>query len=77
MQVRPVVLEKLKYTHTHTHIICAHGLQSGRPDADKIRFYDESPSERNLGSSSQIVASLGDLIGHVGKCAEGFEGVHG
>ena len=30
-----------------------------------------------LGSSSEIIVSLGDFNGHVGKCAEGFEGVHG
>ena len=30
-----------------------------------------------LGSSSEIIVSLGDFNGHVGKCAESFEGVHG
>ena len=30
-----------------------------------------------MGSSSKIIASLGHFNGHVGKCAEGFEGVHG
>ena len=25
----------------------------------------------------EIIVSLGDFSGHVGKCAEGFEGVHG
>ena len=29
-----------------------------------------------MGSSSEIIASLGDFNGHVGKCAEGFEGAH-
>ena len=32
--------------------------------------------EWDLGSSSEIIASLGDFNGHVGKCAEGFKGVH-
>ena len=28
-------------------------------------------------SSSEIIVSLGDFNGHVGKCAEGFERIHG
>ena len=39
-------------------VICAYGPQSGRPDAEKVHFYD-------------------NFNGHVGKCAEGFKGVHG
>ena len=58
-------------------IICAYGPQSGRPDAEKVRFYDEMGSEWDLRSSSKIIVSLGDFNGHVGKYAEGFEGVHG
>ena len=58
-------------------VICAYGPQSGRPDAEKVRFYDEMGSEWDLGSSSEIIVSLVDFNGHVGKCAEGFEGVHG
>ena len=58
-------------------VICAYGPQSGRPDAKKVRFYDEMGSEWDLGSSSEIIVSLGDFNGHVGKYAEGFEGVHG
>ena len=52
------------------HVICAYGPQNGRPDAEKVRFYDEMGSEWDLGSSSEIIASLGDFNGHVGKCAE-------
>ena len=58
-------------------LICAYEPQSGRPDAKRVRFYDEMGSEWDLGSSSEIIVSLGDFNGHVGKCAEGFEGVHG
>ena len=57
-------------------VICAYGPQSGRPDAEKVHFYDEMGSEWDL-ESSEIIVSLGDFNGHVGKCAEGFEGVHG
>ena len=58
-------------------VICAYGPQSGRPDAEKIHFYDEMGSEWDLRSSSEIIVSLGDFNKHVGKYAEGFEGVHG
>ena len=34
-------------------------------------------SEWNLESSCEIIVSLGDFNGHLGKCAEGFEGVRG
>ena len=34
-------------------------------------------SEWDLGSASKIIIFLGDFNGHVGKCAEGFKGVHG
>ena len=57
-------------------IICAYGPQSGRPDKDKLHFYDEVAGEWEFGSFSEIIVSLGDFYGHVGKCAEGFEGVH-
>ena len=58
-------------------VICAYGPQRGRPDAEKVRFYDEMGSEWDFGSCSEIIVSLGDFNGHVGKCAEDFEGVHG
>ena len=58
-------------------IICAYGLQSGIPDAEKVRFYDKMASEWELGSSSEIIVFFLDFNGHVGKCAESFEGVHG
>ena len=58
-------------------VICAYGPQSGRPDAEKVHFYDEMGSKWDLGSSSEIIVSLGDFNGHVGKYAEGFEGIHG
>ena len=38
----------------------AYGPQSGRPDAEKVHFYDEMGSEWDLGSSSEIIVSLGD-----------------
>ena len=42
----------------------------------KVCFYDEMPSEWDLGSSSVMIVSLQDFNGHVGRCAKSFEGVH-
>ena len=59
------------------HIICAHGPKSENPATQKVRFYDVMGSEWDLRSSNEIIVSLQNFNGHVGKCAEGFEGVHG
>ena len=40
-------------------IVCAYGPQSGKPDAEKIRFYDEMASEWAFESSSEIIVFLG------------------
>ena len=53
-------------------IICVYGIQSGRPYTEKAYFYDEMVSELDFISSCEIMVSLGDFNGHVGKCAEGF-----
>ena len=48
-------------------VIYAYGPQSGRTDAEKVHFYDEMGSEWDLGSSSEIIVSLGDFHGHEEK----------
>ena len=53
-------------------IICVYGPQSGIPDTKKVRFYNEMGSEWDLGSSSEIIVSLGDFDKQVEKYAEGF-----
>ena len=58
------------------HIICAYGPQSRRPDTEKVHFYDEMRSEWDLKSSSKIIF-FGEFQWRLGKCAEGFKGVHG
>ena len=54
-------------------IICVYRPQSGRPDTEKVRFWDEMASQWYLESSSEIILSSGDFNGHVGKCAEGLK----
>ena len=47
--------------------------QSGKPDAEE-RFYEEMAREWSVANENELVLGLGDFNGHVGKCAEGFEG---
>ena len=56
-------------------LLCTFPL-SERPDTKKVCFYDEMASGWDFRSSSEFIVSLGDLNGHVGKCTEGFVGVH-
>ena len=58
-------------------VICAYAPQSGKPDAEKERFYEEMASEWSVANENELVLGLGDFNGHVRKCAEGFEGIHG
>ena len=48
-------------------IICACGSQSERPDTEKVCFYDKVASGRELESSNEIIISMENFIGHVGK----------
>ena len=58
-------------------VICAYAPQSGKPDSDKELFYEEMAREWSMANANEMVLGLGDFNGHVGKCSEGFEGIHG
>ena len=58
-------------------VICAYAPQSGKPDAEEERFYEEMTREWSVANENDLVLGLGDFNDHVGKCAEGFEGIHG
>ena len=45
--------------------------------AEKERFYDDLRSEWDLHSVGELVLSMGNFNGHVGKRIEGYEDVHG
>ena len=55
-------------------VVCAYAPQSGKPDAEE-RFYEEMAREWSMANA--LALGLGGFNGHVGKCAEGFEGIHG
>ena len=58
-------------------VICAYAPKSGKPDAEKERFYEEMVREWSMANANELVLGLGDFNGHVGKSAEGLEGTHG
>ena len=57
-------------------VICAYAPQSGKPDTEE-RFYEEMARQWSKANTNELVLKLRDFNGHVGKCAEGFEGIHG
>ena len=66
----------LEFGEEVAKIICAYAPQSGKPNAEE-RFYEEMAREWRMGNANELVLGLGDFNGHVGKYAEGFEGIHG
>ena len=58
-------------------VICAYAPQSGKPDSEKELFYEEMAREWSMANANEMVLGLGNFNGPVGKCAEGFEGIHG
>ena len=50
-------------------IICAYTPQSGKPGAEKERFYEEMAREWSMANANELVLGWGDFNGYVGKCA--------
>ncbi|ESO02831.1 hypothetical protein HELRODRAFT_174255 [Helobdella robusta] len=53
------------------------GAKGGRKEEEKDRFYDDFSDEIGQAGLDEFVVLLGDLNGHVGADADGYEGVHG
>ena len=58
-------------------MICVYAPQSGKPDTQKNKFYDELVQEWDMKGTKELTLGIGDFNGHVGKKVDGFEGVHG
>ena len=72
-----VMTIKLVFEEEVVKVICAYAPQSGKPDAEKERFYEEMAREWTVANENKLVLGLSDFNDHVAKCAEGFEGIHG
>ena len=71
-----VMTIELVFGEEVVRLICAHAPQSGKPDSEKGRFYEEMACEWSMANANEMVLELGDFNGHVGKYAKGFEGIH-
>ena len=58
-------------------VCLSYAPQSEKPDAAKVRLYEEMARGWNMANAYEFSWGLGDFNGHVGKCAEGSEGIHG
>ena len=67
----------LVFEEEMVRVICAYAPLTEKPEAEKERFYQEMAREWSVANEIELVLGLEDFNGHVGKCAEGFEGIHG
>ena len=67
----------LEFGEEVVKIISAYAPQSGKLDAKKDRFHEEMAREWSMTNENDLAMGVGDFNGHVGKCAEGFEGIQG
>jgi hypothetical protein len=58
-------------------VISGYAPQQGRMEEEEDQFYDDVSQEIGQAATDEFVMLLGDLNGHVGANAEGYEGVHG
>ena len=58
-------------------IICAYAPLSGKPGAEKERFYEEMACEWSVANANELALGLGNFNGYFGKHVEGFESIHG
>ncbi|ESO05140.1 hypothetical protein HELRODRAFT_184211 [Helobdella robusta] len=58
-------------------VISGYAPQQSRKEEEKDRFYDDVSDEIGQAGLNEFVVLLGDLNGHVGADADGYEGVHG
>ena len=72
-----VMVIALVFGEEVVRVICAYAPQSGKPDAEKERFFEKMAREWSMANANDFVLGLGDCNGHVGKCVEGFKGIHG
>ena len=58
-------------------VISGYAPQQNRSEEEKVQFYDDVSEEIEQAGPDEFVMLLGDLNGHVGTSADGYEGVHG
>ena len=62
-----VMVIGLVFEEEVVRVICAYAPQSGKPDAEKERFYEEMAREWSVANENEVVLGFGDFNRYVGK----------
>ncbi|ESO04090.1 hypothetical protein HELRODRAFT_173167 [Helobdella robusta] len=72
-----VIVVVMVFGKVIVRVISGYASQQSRKEEEKDRFYDDVSDEIGQAGLDEFVVLLGDLNGHVGADADGYEGVHG
>ena len=72
-----ILVMNLMIGQTMTTVISVYAPTSSRSSDEKDRFYDMLLATVAKQDKENLVIIAGDLNGHVGRCSEGYEGIHG
>ncbi|ESN95833.1 hypothetical protein HELRODRAFT_179020 [Helobdella robusta] len=72
-----VIVVVMVFGKVIVRVISGYAPQQSRKEEEKDRFYDDVSDEIGQAGLDEFVVLLGDLNGHVGADADGYEGVHG
>ncbi|ESO01830.1 hypothetical protein HELRODRAFT_161001 [Helobdella robusta] len=72
-----VIVVVMVFGKVIVRVISGYAPQQSRKEVEKDRFYDDVSDEIGQAGLNEFVVLLGDLNGHVGADADGYEGVHG
>ena len=72
-----ILIVKLLIDKRLAHVVSMYAPQTGRCDTEKDEFWDKATLILGKIPMQDLLLVGGDLNGHVGNSANGFEGVHG
>ncbi|ESO12023.1 hypothetical protein HELRODRAFT_158422 [Helobdella robusta] len=72
-----VIVVMMVFGKVIVRVISGYAPKQSRKEEEKDRFYDDVSDEIGQAGLDEFVVLLGDLNGHVGADADGYEGVHG
>ncbi|ESN90771.1 hypothetical protein HELRODRAFT_182599 [Helobdella robusta] len=72
-----VIVVVMVFGKVIVRVISGYAPQQSRKEEEKDRFYDDVSDKIGQAGLNEFVVLLGDLNGHVGADADGYEGVHG
>ncbi|ESO00357.1 hypothetical protein HELRODRAFT_175767 [Helobdella robusta] len=71
-----VIVVVMVFGKVIVRVISGYAPQQSRKEEEKDRFYDDVSDEIGQARLDEFVVLLGNLNGHVGADADGYEGVH-